>query len=204
MKDIFIYLVRPGKLELKDDQRRFIGQVNVPLNAEGVIQARNLCNILTNVNFSAAYCSDLVRSRQTAEIIVAPKGCGVVTVPKLREIHLGKWEGKSMAEVARKYPKAFQERGADLFYYRVAGGESYVDCSKRVVAAFQEIMENSQGNILVAGHIDVNRLLLCHILGLPMKNMFRISQKHGCLNIIAFTNSQVRVEVLNYTTLASL
>ena len=192
-----VYLIRPGKLQLEDNQRRYIGQLDVSLSAVGINQAQKLCRRLEAVDFSSVYCSDLSRSRQTAEIIAAPKNRAVIVLERLREINLGKWEGLSIAEVAQKYPKAYKERGEDLSYYRVPGGESYVDCSRRVVAAFHEILRNSKGNIVILGHMDINRLLLCYILGIPVKNFFRISQKHGCLNILECVYSGFRVGLIN-------
>ena len=192
-----IYLLRHGKLELKDNLRRYIGQLDVPLNEEGISKARDFCRKLKNVDYSAVYCSDLTRSRQTAEIIAASPEIAVIIDERLREIHFGKWEGKTVAEVAQKCPRSYSEWGSDLSYYRVPGGESYADCSRRVVAAFQDILSKSTGNILISGHIDVNRLILCHVLGLPIKNLFRISQRHGCINIILSTNNDFRVELIN-------
>ncbi|TWH51747.1 histidine phosphatase family protein [Sporomusa sp. KB1] len=193
-----VYLVRPGKIQLGDDQRRYIGQIDVPLNEEGINQARNLCRRLGDVDISSVHCSDLSRSRQTAEIIASPKAIAVISHKKLREINFGKWEGRTITEIAKNYPEAFRERGTDLSYYCVPGGESYIDCSRRVVSAFHDILRSSTGNILITGHNDVNRLLLCYILGAPVKYLFRISQRHVCLNIIKCTNSRFRVELINH------
>lgn len=193
-----VYLVCPGKLQLDDDQRRYIGQINVPLNENGINQAQNLCRKLGDVDISSVHCSDLSRSRQTAEIIALPKTLTVISHEQLREINFGKWEGRTVTEIAKNYPQAFRERGTDLSYYCISGGESYIDCSRRVVSAFHDILRTSKGNVLIVGHIDVNRLLLCYILGVPVKHMFRINQKHGCLNIINCANSRFRVELINH------
>lgn len=192
-----VYLVRPGKIQLNDDQRRYIGQINVSLNEDGINQARNLSRKLEAVDICSVHCSDLSRARQTAEIIALPKALTVISHEKLREINLGKWEGRTLNEIAHNYPEAFKERGTDLSYYCVPGGESYIDCSRRVVSAFHDILRTSKGNVLIVGHIDVNRLLLCYILGVPVKYLFRINQWHGCLNIIKCTHSGFQAELIN-------
>ncbi len=197
MKDRIVYLIRHGKLQFADNQRRYIGQLDVPLNEEGLTQTRILGQRLKDADISAVYCSDLSRSRQTAEIIAASKQVEVIVYEQLREIYLGKWEGQTFAEVAKNYPRAYSDWGSDLAYYRVPGGESYADCGRRVVAAFRDILQRSKGNVLISGHIDVNRLLLCYILGLPIRKLYRIGQRHGCINVISCSNSGFRVELIN-------
>jgi probable phosphoglycerate mutase len=121
----------------------------------------------------------------------------IISHKELREIDLGEWEGLSFADVVRRFPNEFKSRGADIGYYRTPGGESFADCSKRVVGALHEIMKNSRGNILIAGHAGVNRLFLCHVLGMPLTNIFRLVQDYGCLNIIQYSSSGYQVKLIN-------
>ncbi len=193
-----VYLVRHGKIRLEDDQRRYIGQLDLPLSDEGVRQAENLRKILGKTGITALYCSDLARSRQTAEII-AGGGTVAVTVRRdLREISLGEWEGCTFVGIIRRFPDEFRARGADIGYYRIPGGESFADCSRRVVAAFHEILGKAAGDIAIVGHAGVNRLLLCHILGLPLGNLFRLGQDYGCVNIIQCSETGFQLQLANY------
>ncbi len=169
---------------MEDEQRRFIGQLDLPLNEEGRRQAQFLQKILARADIGAVYCSDLVRSRQTAEIILGARNVKIEPRQELREINMGEWEGCTFADIARRFPQEFKERGADIAYYRVPGGESFADCGRRVIAAFHDIMASSAGNIIIVGHAGVNRLLLCYILGIPFANLFRMVQDYGCLNVL--------------------
>lgn len=199
-----IYLVRHGKIQVKDDQRRYIGQLDVPLTEEGIRQAQNLQKRMERVDFTAIFCSDLGRSRQTAEIIVGAKNTPIISQKELREIDLGEWEGLSFADVVRRFPAEFKSRGADIGYYRAPGGESFADCSKRVVIALHEIMKKSRGNILIVGHAGINRLLLCHVLGMPLTSIFRLVQDYGCLNIIQYSSSGYQVKLTNLNLMEPL
>jgi alpha-ribazole phosphatase len=192
-----VYLIRHGKIRLDDDQRRYIGQLDLPLSEDGVQQALWIRKRLDRAAIGAAYCSDLSRSRQSAEIIVGKKSIAIIPQSELREISRGEWEGCTFAEIARRFPDKFKARGADIGYYRVPGGESFADCGKRVVAAFHEILESTAGDILIVGHAGVNRLLLCHILEIPIANLFRINQDYGCINIIQCTGSGYRLKLAN-------
>lgn len=198
MENRTVYLVRNGKVLQSDNQRRYIGQIDLPLCEEGLQQARGLQKRFERADIKAAYCSDLERSRQTAEIIVGNKDIGIYLLKELREIALGDWDGRSFADIARQYPNEFSARAADMGYYRSPGGESFADCGKRVMTAFQEIMTKASGNILIVGHAGPNRVLLCHMLGMPLANLFRLGQDYGCINIIQCTQAGYQVKLMNY------
>jgi len=183
---------------LEDEQRRFIGQLDLPLNEEGRRQAQFLQKILARADIGAVYCSDLVRSRQTAEIILGARNVKIEPRQELREINMGEWEGCTFADIARRFPQEFKERGADIAYYRVPGGESFADCGRRVIAAFHDIMASSAGNIIIVGHAGVNRLLLCYILGIPFANLFRMVQDYGCLNVLHAGNFGYQAKLINF------
>ena len=131
-----IYLIRHGKIDLKDGERRYIGQIDIPLTEEGREQAKALALKLRQLKIEAIFCSDLSRSLDTAREIAKEQELVPLARKDLREISLGKWEGLKFAEVAQRYPREFKQRGADIGYFRPPGGESFADCSQRVVAAF--------------------------------------------------------------------
>lgn len=192
-----IYLIRHGKPELADEQRRFIGQVDLQLCAEGCRQAQVLGEKLQSRKIDAVFCSDLKRSVETARPIAATHNLESIVLPQLREINLGKWDGVTFSEIARIYPKEFRQRGNDIAYFRPPGGESFSDCNTRSLAAFQEIRRTHYKNMVIVGHAGVNRLLLCHILGVPLNNLFRITQDYACMNVIAATETSYKVRYLN-------
>jgi len=191
-----IYLLRHGALA--DDSRdRFIGQIDLPLAAEGIRQAQALAQTLHNENIGIIYCSDLLRSQQTAEIIADESNAPIKTRKELREISLGNWEGLSRSEVKSSFPMQYAERGNDIENYRIPGGESFAECRQRALAAWEEMLGSGIEHIAVAGHAGINRLLLCHILGIPIANMFRIGQDYGCVNIVEQTSERFCVKLIN-------
>ncbi len=179
-----LYVARHGDVGLPAGQKYFEGQVDLPLSEIGVKQARRLAEGLRDVSLSGVFCSDLVRSRETARVIAAPHHLDSVAREDLREIHLGEWDGLSFAEVQRRYPGEFLERGRDIVHLRPPGGESFLECSRRVRSALEEILRSIDGDVLIVGHLGVNRLILCDALGIPLENMFRIDQPYGSLSIL--------------------
>jgi alpha-ribazole phosphatase len=191
-----IYLLRHGELDLMGE-RRFVGQVDPPLSEKGLEQARFWWRELASEEFDRICCSDLIRSHQTAKIIAGDKRERIEIVPQLREIDLGAWDGLRMAEVQERFPLEWERRGEDLTGYRPPGGESFADLQDRAVPVFDELTVNSSGNVLVVGHAGVNRVILCHILGIPLNNLFRLAQDYAHLSIVDCNNEPPRLAALN-------
>ena len=196
-----IYLLRHGRIQNPGEPRRYIGQLDAPLDAEGIRQAERLRERLLPTGIQKVYCSDLERSRETARILAGENAGGVFVCPELREIHLGEWEGLSFAEVVRRFPEKFEARGRDIAYYRIAGGESFADCAKRVLPAYQKIIAESADSAAIVGHAGVNRLILCHLLGMPIANLFRIVQDFASVNVIQYNGINPQIRLVNALTL---
>jgi probable phosphoglycerate mutase len=191
-----IYLLRHGALA-DGNRERFIGQIDLPLAAEGISQAKAMAHALRNENIGAIYCSDLLRTRQTAEIIAGEAGIPVKANRDLREISLGNWEGLSRSEVKTSFPAQYAARGNDIENYRIPGGESFADCRLRALAAWEEILNCGSERVAVVSHAGINRLLLCHLLEMPVSNLFRIGQDYGCVNIVQQTGERICVRLVN-------
>ncbi|SHK43985.1 histidine phosphatase family protein [Desulforamulus aeronauticus] len=191
-------MVRNGECTL-DDKKRFIGQLDLSLNENGIKQAKRLQQELTCVKLNHIFCSELQRSIETAKIIAEKQKTVPVVIENLKEVSLGEWEGQTFEQIIRKDAKRFKERGKDIANHRPPGGESFADLSQRVVKEYERILDETTGNILIAGHAGVNRVLLCHVLDMPLENLFRISQDYGCFNVIWQRNSGFRLHVYNRT-----
>lgn len=198
MNDATLYLVRHGAIALPTE-RSYIGQIDTPLSEEGVAQTQALRKWLQTVRFARVISSDLQRTQRTAEMIASDSDCGLEADRDLREISLGKWEGRNFSEVQQRFPVEFAARGRDIENWRPPGGESFADCRERVMGALRSILDNTRGNILLVAHAGVNRLILCDVLGVAVANLHSIGQDYGCLNIIEFSATRTRLKLLNFT-----
>lgn len=196
-----VYLLRHGDCR-PDEVKRYLGQADLPLNQAGLEQAEFWQRQLATVPLQRIFCSDLSRSTETSCKIAEGQDCDVQPLSRLREINLGTWDGLSMAEVRRLYPNEFRKRGAELVSYRTPGGECFADVAARVVPLFEEIVHGISGTVLIVAHSGVNMVLLSHILGLPLENMFRMRQDYGGMNVIDCGSDELRLLGMNLGSLA--
>src|SRR5687767_12255288 len=91
MSVVRLYLVRHGATQLTAEDR-FSGAVGVDLSDDGRRQAERLGLRLADEGITAAYCSPLSRTVETARLIAERLGLSVETQDGLREISHGRWE----------------------------------------------------------------------------------------------------------------
>lgn len=192
-----LYLIRHGQT-VGGDEKRYKGSIDVPLSEKGIEQMRKTSDFLKGISLSAVYSSPLSRALKSAEIIAEPYGLKPVVVPDLRERSFGIWEGMSFNEIKEKYPEEFEAWAANPLKYSPIGGESTIEVRDRVVRVLKDILSN-HGNekIAIVAHGGVNRVILCHFMGIPLENIFRIEQDFASVNIIEFHEKYPVVKLIN-------
>ncbi len=181
-----LLLVRHGHT-VGGDERRYKGHIDVELSAQGEEEMRELSQRLLESELvpRAVYCSDLKRARRSAAILSEPLGLTPVVVPELRERSFGRWEGMSFEEIAAEYPREFGNWTSDPLRFAPPGGESTLAVKERTLGAVGGLVEEHRGErFCIVAHGGVNRVILCHFMGLPLEHFFRIEQDYGCLNVI--------------------
>ncbi len=191
-----IYLLRHGSTD-EGGERHFVGQLDKPLVAEGQRQAEQWREVFEAIELEAIFCSDLQRSLETASIIAGEKHPLPRTVTGLREISLGEWEGLAMSHVRQNFPQQWQERGLNMAGYRPPCGESFNDLKNRVIPVYKKLVSESKRDILIVAHAGVNRMILGHLLGMPVANLFRLNQDYAGLNLIDYSSGLPRIAALN-------
>ena len=74
--------------------------------------------------------SDLRRAMHTADIIGDAAGIPVKLDPRLRETHLGEWQGRTVGEIEQTWPGAIAYWRSDPAW-APPGGESRIDVVRR-------------------------------------------------------------------------
>lgn len=168
MKSRRLILLRHGQTEY-NAARRMQGQLDTELSATGVEQARAAAQTMRGQRIVKIVASDLARARRTAEIIAAELGLDVSVDERLRETHLGQWQGLTHDEVDA------QDAGLRAHWRHNASwappaGESRLDVARRARPVVDELMRGVakwDGNaVLLVAHGGTISALTSHLLGL--------------------------------------
>jgi probable phosphoglycerate mutase len=179
------YLVRHGETEW-NAENRFCGRTDVPLSEAGRRQAKSLAKRLKPIPFEALYSSPLERALETARLISESSGLEPILEERLVELDYGQWEGKTLAEIMKNHPKAYQAWDANPAEVAPPGGESGLEAQQRVVSCLDSLAaRHPQGHVLVVLHKTVCRLAICHVLGMsPSEYRRRLIVDNAALSII--------------------
>ncbi len=191
-------LVRHGSV-VGSETRRFIGHLDVPLSPLGEAQLAALAHRLSGLALDAIYCSDLRRTRRSAEILAAPRGLTPIEEPALREFSMGRWEGLTAEEIRALDAPAFDAWMADVGRFQFPDGESLPDLYARVWPAFEALVARHAGGVVaVVAHGGSNRAILCRVLGLGPERLLALGQDYGALSVLERAPRRWTLRVLNH------
>jgi broad specificity phosphatase PhoE len=131
-----LVVIRHGQAE-GNTSHRFIGWLDVPLDALGRRQAQSVAERLAGAGVRRVISSDILRARQTAEPLAQILGIEVELDERIREIGNGEWTGLLPAEIAGRWPEMWDRyiTGTDV---ERPGGEQWADVRARVREAMTE------------------------------------------------------------------
>ncbi len=176
-----------------------LGGKDRPLTEQGRAQALAWRGFFAARPIHALWCSPLSRAIQTAELCLEKSSPKARIVKALREISLGRWEGKNKETIQRAYPKEWEARGRDLFRTPPPGGESFQELAARVWPAFEDVRRQAAAfpAALIVAHQAVNRCILAKLLDIFPEGLFDIPQNEACLNTLRLDGDTCAVEALN-------
>jgi len=181
-----VYFIRHGETEW-NALMKFQGQTDVPLSDRGRRQAELLGKRLAGEKFKGFYASDLKRAYETAEIISNHHGLPIETVPELRELNFGAWEGLTNKEISTSFAEELKRWWDKPLSTRIPGGETLGEMVERSVAAIKKIVERHNGeNVVVVSHGGAIRSIIGSVLEMDLNKYWRLRLDNACLNIIDF------------------
>ncbi|MCE5293045.1 MAG: histidine phosphatase family protein [Chlamydiales bacterium] len=148
-----VYLVRHGETEY-NQQKRIQGHKDIPLNSIGRMQAQEAKVRWQGIPLVAGYCSDLIRARETLQLLVEGRELPLNEDVRLREQGFGKYEGFLIEDFQQQAsPSDVEIEGQHLLL-------------ARMLSALEEIAQKHNGeHVLVVSHGGAMRMVLAHILG---------------------------------------
>lgn len=159
-----IMLIRHGQTDWNLEER-WQGNTDVPLNAEGIGQARAVAARLKREKLTAVYSSDLMRAKVTADVIAEAHGLVATGDPRWRELNLGVFQGLTWHEIKARYPKEVERMQSSYMGYAAPKGESRQSMQDRAYESLLEIVarEPEGASTAVVSHGGTIRVVLLRL-----------------------------------------
>ena len=178
-----VYIVRHGETEW-NAEGRIQGHTDVSLSEQGRRQAESLARRLAQVPFDVAYCSDLARAHETAQIILGDRGIRLRPTDRLREYQKGVFEGLTVHESSKRYPDMYQASLINDLDFAPTGGETIRETSARTAGFVAELRENHlEDAVLVVGHGGSLRSVIVALMGLPLEANWKFVMGNCALSV---------------------
>jgi probable phosphoglycerate mutase len=153
-------------------QQRFQGQIDVPLNATGLAQAARLRERLAAEPADVLVCSDLLRTRQTAEPLADAWGLQPLQEPGVREQSFGVLEGLDVPTIKARHPDLWADWLVHRADFALPGGESIRQFHARVLQAVQALARaHAERTVAVVTHGGVLDMLWRSAHRLPLDGL---------------------------------
>lgn len=190
-----LLFIRHGETDW-NRQQRFQGQIDVPLNAAGALQAARLAERLAADPHDAFFTSDLQRARQTAAPLAAAWGRPTVDLPGLREQHFGVLEGLDVPTIKARHPDLWARWLEHEGDFALPGGESLRQFHRRVLDTVRALAEAHAGaRLALMTHGGVLDMLWRTALGEPIAGLRRCEIPNTGLNRLRWKDGTLEIEV---------
>lgn len=169
-----LILLRHGQTEYNATDR-MQGQLDTDLTELGRTQAKTAAAELATRGPSRIVSSDLRRAYDTATALGEAADLPVAVDERLRETHLGEWQGLTHLDVDALAPGARLQWRADASV-APPGGESRIDVAERSVPVVRELVESvpewgtddAAAPIVLVAHGGLIAALTAALLDLPV------------------------------------
>lgn len=144
---------------------RWQGHADPDLTETGRAQAHDLAEQIAARHreqpWSRLFSSDLLRARRTATILGDRLGLALGVDPRLRELDVGRWSGRTRAEIESMDAETLRRFELGSPGIRPGGGETRIEIRERSHAFVGGLVERHRGErILIVTHLGVIRALV--------------------------------------------
>ena len=160
---------------------RIQGQLDPPLDELGRAQAALAARTVAAFGPARVVSSDLQRAAAGGRELAREAGLQLTLDPRLREIHVGSWEGLTGAEARERFPEEYEawRAGADI---PRGGGETYAQVGVRGAAAARELAAAlpTDGLGVLVTHGGTARSIIGSLLDMPVPLWWRLAALGNC------------------------
>jgi len=168
---MILYVTRHGETDY-NVQKRYTGSTDIPLNANGLQQAKKLADSLSAVEFDMIISSPLLRAKQTAEVIHKLYNVPLVFINEFAEINIGVYEGLTREQAQAQYPDIWARLGSRPPDAAPTGGETHKQFDARIATGIEQIKTAySENKVLLVCHAFSARVINRQLKGLSFEKM---------------------------------
>ncbi len=154
-------------------RRRYRGQTDDPLSDKGWTQMRTA--ISYHHPWERIISSTLSRCQAFAEELSKRHHIPLELSDAFVEIGFGAWEGKTASELMQEDPEILYRFWNDPLNNTPPGAETLTAFQQRITVEWERCIHDHAGeHLLIVGHAGMMRMILSHVLGMPIDRMFRI------------------------------
>jgi broad specificity phosphatase PhoE len=200
VKTLRLLAVRHGATEWTQ-ARRFAGSQDIPLTAQGRLQAEAVAQALAGSSAATVYTSPLERARTSAEVIAKPHRLEPLIEPAFREMAFGAWEGLRREELLARFPAEASVWAGTPHLVTPPGGEALTAVDARVRAALDALVEQHRGaTVILVSHAIVIRLIVLAALGLGPERLWSVDASPAGITEIEYQDAWATVHRMNTLT----
>ncbi|NKB35544.1 MAG: histidine phosphatase family protein [Gammaproteobacteria bacterium] len=178
-----IDLLRHGECE---GGEIFRGTTDVALTDEGW---KNMQRVIEQQqpeeNWDHVISSPLLRCRLFSESLNELHQIPLNIEDNFREMHFGDWEGKEVQTIWAKEKEKVESIYSSPHTFQAPNGEAMTDFGARVISSTEKVLQEHKGkHILLPQHGGTIRVVLTHLLSMPLSSMSRFHIPYACFSRI--------------------
>ena len=177
----------------------FRGRKDIPLNETGKMQAETTAAFFRNKEIKAIFSSPLSRAFEMARIIGSGVGAPVQTKEEFNDMAFGKWEGLSLAEVEKSYPRELLIWRHWPQKFRITGAENLTRVRKRLIVGLREILDSDYSNVVIVSHRVICKIMILHLLGIANEHFWKMKCDPAAITLIGREGDEVSLYFMNET-----
>lgn len=165
-----IDLLRHGDVE---GGRKYRGHLDDPLSELGWQQLRKATS--KQQHWQQVISSPLKRCADFANELAKSHNIPLKIDSQFKEVSFGLWEGKTADEILATDAVNIKRYWNDPINTTPPNGESLLSFEERIATAWENLLLEFQGqHVLLVCHAGVIRIILCQLLGMPLKELFKL------------------------------
>lgn len=183
---ISIVLIRPGATDY-DVQGRVRGQLDIPLNAQGLEEVAREVESLrkAGITLDVIYYAPCRPAIETGEAIGRALGVRCREIDALRNLNYGLWQGMRIEEIRTRQPKIYRQWQEIPDCVCPPEGETIEDAETRVLDWLRRIARRHQeGTIGLVVAEPMASIIKRLITQGPLGDLWKAESRHGQIEIL--------------------